>query len=243
MADRDSYQQHEHRDPQTYADQHGRAWAVILDGKSFAPCVPPSPAGWSAPILPPLARVGIVRKPDGKPVLGKLLIDYDGWLADLTLGHRQFAQWKAQAAQAMYGQGAAAALAAPPAEFLDYLGTPPQPPELVRLARAGVRWVLGLPLPGQTTPAPIPVAAAPLLDQLRRAEQQSLAVVDTPADEAALLAQFGDVDAEPAPETPVRLDAEDAAAMAAFGDAADDGDPDGLHAVAAAAKPRTGGRR
>lgn len=233
MADSDSYQQHEHRDAQVYVDQHGREWAVVLDAKSFAPCVAPIPLGWTAPIYPPAARLTVPRKADGKPRLGFLEIDYATWERDHRAAHREHRRRLTQAATSMYGQGASAALAHPPAELLDFVGTPPQPVELILLARTGrAQWVLGTP------GYPVPAAARALLEQWRRAEETTTAVAVDETDDALLLAQYGDADAEDddAPGTPA-LDPAGAAVLAALGDgdvSDDDDDPDGLLALAGA---------
>jgi hypothetical protein len=184
----------------TYRDQHGRRWDVTLDKDPLAHIGTPVPR-FRAPLLIPPEYL----KTDGdRP--GWFRIDYDAWEAHLVTGEERFAQW-AQLCTQYYKTEQEARFA---------VGDLPTSPEFVRAARAGNRWVLGLPHPEPGKQYGVPDWAAGILDRIGPRPSRP---ADVAATRRAARAQYADrVEAAPDAEEPEILDPLEPTGRGGFGE-------------------------
>ncbi len=68
-------------------DQFGRLWHCVIDRKSGQPTGCPSPIGWNDPLKTPNSYVTVPRWEDGSARTDELLVDFEGWIADVELNN------------------------------------------------------------------------------------------------------------------------------------------------------------
>jgi hypothetical protein len=187
-----------------YRDQHGRKWDVTLDRETLAHLGVPIPR-FRAPLAVPPQYVRTDRKR-----LGRARVDYDAWEAEWETANTEWQRRRLVIARTEKD----------PDVIAEMMGEMPQSPEFVRAARAGNRWVLGLPHPEAGKRYTCPPALQPLMDRIGPRQTTS---ADLAARERISRAQYADVD-EDAPES------EQMAAPSPTWDAAEtepDGDDEG----------------
>lgn len=136
----EAFKQAEYRQVRTFFDQHQRPWEAVVDSRDRA-------LTWSAPLRPmfslpskKLMPPPNFLKPDG---LGRLRVDYDGWMQQV---HGANEDWNTELMKICQAQNPNAALDTfknPPAEILRLIGARPMPLEFIKAMKAGNNWVLG----------------------------------------------------------------------------------------------------
>lgn len=172
VVHREKLQYHRLR-PATYRDPHGRRWSTQVNTDTLHPATTLTPLDWAAPhalLVPPAKYLRVSE------VLGELGIDYDRWLADVTVSRRDYEQHVMHCARQLFNAGAVDAIKRNDPDLRALAGVGPMSPEFVRAMKANLvdptvgRWPLGLPgTHGQ--PLPMPRWAV--------AEWQSLQVIET----------------------------------------------------------------
>jgi hypothetical protein len=134
----------------TVRDQHGRRYDVTLDRETLVHIGTPIPK-FRAPLDPPAQYL----KTDGDR-LGRLTVDYDAWEAEWEAAERTFQDRLLFIRRSEKD----------PDVVREMAGQMPQSVEFVRAARAGNRWVLGIPHPEPGKRYTCPEALVPLLDRI-----------------------------------------------------------------------------
>lgn len=174
-----------YRKTMTWPDQHGRPYEVIIDQESMTWCAPPI-AKFRTPLEVPISYLVPERDATGEIVVGSVVVDYPRWFADWSAAERG----REQTMQDFRVKHPHAS----DADLVGLIGDAPQSSEFVRAARAGNRWVLGLPSLKTGQPLPVPPWAEPILDRLApRTRAVRLEDPDRLADAAA---RYADVDEE-----------------------------------------------
>lgn len=119
-------------------DQHGRAWETTLDFISNAPCGPINPK-FNSPLNIPQKYVKF--QPDDT---ARLKIDYETWIADLEAGHKDWDQRLYDDAIMLFGAQGPRAYQERVPELTRHTGPSPLAVDLVKGARAGNKYMLGL---------------------------------------------------------------------------------------------------
>lgn len=189
-----------------WPDQHGRTWDLTLDRETLTHTAPPLPR-FRAPLLPPIEYV--TTDPDR---VGRVRIDYAAWEAEWAAADLRWQERKIEVESRDLT----------PADKATVVGPKPQSAEFVRAARAGNRWVLGLPHPTPGQRYAVPGWARPLLDRLAPAATRPADLTRERQRDARL--RYADED-ETVDETVDALEPEILAAL-------DDGDDDGMAAEA-----------
>jgi hypothetical protein len=134
----------------TVRDQHGRRYDVTLDRETLVHIGTPIPK-FRAPLDPPAQYL----KTDGDR-LGRLKVDYDAWEAEWEAAERTFQDRLLFIRRSEKD----------PDVVREMAGQMPQSVEFVRAARAGNRWVLGIPHPEPGKRYTCPPELEPLLDRI-----------------------------------------------------------------------------
>jgi hypothetical protein len=83
MADK-QLDQAKYRRNQVATDQFGRRWSQIIELSTGDPtCGNGTPFGWDDPLATPDYCITVPRDEYGMPVMGKIEIDFDRWIAEL----------------------------------------------------------------------------------------------------------------------------------------------------------------
>lgn len=119
-------------------DEFGRTWETTIDFIANGPCAPINPKFKS-----PLDYPQKYLKFQGK-IPHILKIDWDTWIADLEVGHRDWDTRLYDDAIMLFGQAGLKMYTDKAPELLRHTGPKPQPVELVKAAKAGNKFILGL---------------------------------------------------------------------------------------------------
>lgn len=195
-----------------WKDQHGRPWDLTLDKNTLTHTTPPIPR-FRAPLVPPLEYV----KTD-EDKIGRVRIDYRAWEAEWSAAEDRFYERTRELGRVVKDDADLRAIA----------GVMPQSPEFVRAARAGNRWVLGLPHPTPGTRYAVPAWAGPILDRIG---PRTVRLDDLKAERQRERAKYADRE-ETVEEMEPEILPPLATADDGFGEDDDDDDLDGLDAPA-----------
>ena len=64
-------------------DQFGRKWLTTIELMTGEPTGGIVPAGWSDPLRTPMQYLKVPRNADGQSELGRLVLDFDAWIAEI----------------------------------------------------------------------------------------------------------------------------------------------------------------
>ena len=166
--------QYEKMQTALYRDDHDREWSCQISIESMEPCTPMSPSDFRTP-HPYLTPPGkYLRTSRGR--LGRLSIDYDQWLTDVSEARREWDNWLRECAVSMYKGAAMAMIQAQDSDLMKMAGPAPMSPEFILAMKSGEsRWVLGQLPKG----APTPKWAQGILHTLQIIETWDGGYVDT----------------------------------------------------------------
>lgn len=119
-------------------DRHGRQWETTIDFIANDACAPINPC-FTSPLDIPSKYV----KLDPKSI-SSLLIDYDRWIQDLEDGYKDWDQRLYDDAIMLFGAQGPRAYKERVPELTRHTGPAPLPVDLVKGARAGNKYMLGL---------------------------------------------------------------------------------------------------
>ena len=119
-------------------DQHGRDWETTLDFIANGPCAPITPR-FNSPLDIPSKYVKF--NPEDT---ARLRIDYDPWIADLEEAHRDWDRRLYDDAIMLFGAQGPRAYKDRVPELTRHTGPAPTPVDLVKGAKAGNKFMLGL---------------------------------------------------------------------------------------------------
>lgn len=128
----------------TFTDQHGRKWSTVVSMKTLDPCAAMTPIGWRAPLpmMVPPQKYMTFRADE----IGRVWIDYDRWITDLSMAEREYGVWVMQVAKQQFGAAALQKIEAKDHGLRVLCGPPPQSSEIVKAMKSNEsQWVLGIP--------------------------------------------------------------------------------------------------
>ena len=141
--------QWERRRNHEMVDQHGREWETTLDFIANGPCGPINPK-FDAPLR---VHTKYLRFQPNKASL--LIIDYDQWITDVEIAWKDWDQRLYDDAILLFGTAGPKMYKERAPELLRHTGPHPEHVELIKAAKAGNKWVLGLKKPnGEAYPMP-----------------------------------------------------------------------------------------
>ncbi len=146
---RAGYSQADERSYRIFSDQHGREWGADIENSTQAPCGPMSQR-FKSPLRIPSKYIVFINVQ-----AGKIHIDYDRWIQDLTLAHEDYLEHK-RAHKNRMNPAQPHLIADDDPNLLYAVGEPPEAIQQVQAAKQGNRWVLGLthPKTGDAMPKP-----------------------------------------------------------------------------------------
>lgn len=174
--------QWERRRNHTMSDQHGRKWETTLDFIANGPCGPINPKGWSAPLS--VHTKYLKFQPEDA---SNLLIEYDRWIEDTENAWKDYDTRLYNDAIMLFGAQGPKAYREKSPELVRHTGPSPEPVELIKAARAGNKWVLGLKRQDGSD-YPIPEWAEPFIRKAEVAKEEFPDVED--------LDRYGDIEEE-----------------------------------------------
>lgn len=163
-------------------DQHGRKWETTIDFIANGPCGPINPKGWNAPLRVPTKYLKF--QPENAM---ELVIDYDSWIPNVEEAWRVWDQLLYDDAILLFGTEGVKAYTEKKPELLRHTGPHPEHVELIKAAKAGNKWVLGIKKPDGST-YPMPSWAEPFIAKSAAVEESYPDVED--------LDKYGDVEEE-----------------------------------------------
>lgn len=128
-----------------FRDQHGRQWGADCEKRTQHPCGPLSLRGFPVKHVKLKTPAKYFKITD--TAAGEITIDYDRWEVELLTAHTEYDLHALEQATALYGDKGPQAIKDRDPALMRRIGTPPERVERVRAAKAGNRWVLGLPNP------------------------------------------------------------------------------------------------
>jgi len=72
-------------------DQFGRAWATVIEIATGDPITVVPYGGWSDPLATPPTRLRVPRDATGRPIEGRIHVDFDGWIAEIK---ESYSDWR-----------------------------------------------------------------------------------------------------------------------------------------------------
>lgn len=169
----EKFSQADQRSYRVFTDQHGRKWGADIEKKTQHPCGPMAPM-FQAPMFPAQKFLKVTDA-----AAGLITIDYDAWILELQQAHLDYLAWAREEAFKMFGEMGTKALEDRHPGLMARVGEAPEPVERVKAAKAGNRWVLGIPMP-DGSPAPRPAKADLYFPPAKKKEE-----VDPLADEGS----------------------------------------------------------
>lgn len=151
---KDGFSQASVRSYRVFRDQHGRKWGADIEDRTGHPCgqlVPRDGWGTTAPLVPPQKYLVVTDT-----AAGEITIQYGRWIEDEERALREYNEEAYRVALDKFGDKADEAITEKHPGLLRVVGPPPLPVQRVKAARAGNRWVLGLPNPTTGEPEPKP---------------------------------------------------------------------------------------
>lgn len=141
-ANAENFSQADQRSFRIFTDQHGREWQGMIEKITEHPTGPWAPR-FSSPLNKEIRPYLKIKD----AAAGKFVIDYDAWIRDLKQAHAAYALQEVQVANALYGDKGPQAIKDNDPQLALRLGPRPVAIERVLAAKAGNRWVLGIPNP------------------------------------------------------------------------------------------------
>jgi hypothetical protein len=152
VRDTDKFSQATNRSYRVFRDQHGRKWGADIENKTQAPCGPYS-ARFQAPWCPDQKYILLTD-----PSSAEITIDYDRMEMDFEQAATDFEYKQLAEARRLYKDRALQAIQEKDEALEMVVGTAPMSADVVRAARAGNPWLLGLRKP-DGSPFPMPEEA------------------------------------------------------------------------------------
>ena len=122
----------------TLRDQHGREWDSTEDVIARGTCAPINPKNFSPPFETPQKYL---KADTGER---KVEVMFDQWIDDLEAAHKTYEQKLSDDAFMLFGESGLKMFEDRAPALLRFTGQPPQPVEVVKAAKAGNKFCLGL---------------------------------------------------------------------------------------------------